>query len=87
MTDRKMRDEVLDELMEQDWAIGFNDRGLGHGDYAVILTDKESEVVVKCPSREVAEHILAGHKLAQAHVGLEHCAAIEKLFEKEEEEE
>lgn len=41
------------------WSLGFKDRGMGHGNFAV-LTDK-SELVAKCFSKETAEHIIELH--------------------------
>jgi hypothetical protein len=52
------------EVMLLRWDIGFNDRGLGHGDFAVICQWPKQEfpvVVVQCPTREVAEHIVNTH--------------------------
>ena len=59
--------DALLKMMDTDWAVGFNDRGMGHGDYAVIVAGTDNDVVVKCPSREVAEHIVAAHRFAQLH--------------------
>ncbi len=42
------------------WVVGFHDRGHGHGDFAVIVEGSE-ELIVKAPSREVAEHIATAH--------------------------
>jgi hypothetical protein len=39
--------------------LGFKDRGMGHGDFAV-LTNK-SKLVAKCFSKEIAEHIIELH--------------------------
>jgi hypothetical protein len=51
--------------MDKPWGLGFNDRGHGHGDYAVVVTTGHaaatSEVVVKCDSRELAEYIVHLH--------------------------
>ncbi len=53
--------EVTRSLSER-WAVGFNDRGHGHGDFSVVVASTTeagtAEVVVKCPSQEVAEHIM-----------------------------
>ena len=48
------------DIKNDRWAVGFNDRGHGHGDYAV-LVDGSQEIVVKAPSQEVAEHIVSVH--------------------------
>lgn len=71
MTRSKEAQDALDEfefaqgpMLELQWDIGFNDRGHGHGDYAVIcLWEKRLApfVVVKCPCRAVAEHIVTTH--------------------------
>ena len=47
-------------MIEKEWAVGFKDRGHGHGDFAVIVADT-TKVVVKCPSHEIAEHIVEAH--------------------------
>lgn len=38
------------------WSVGYHDRGLGRGDYAVI--DKFGDLVVKVPNKETAEFIV-----------------------------
>lgn len=60
-------DKVLSEhrkkqkrLMSSVWDVGFRDRGMGHGDFAVI-TKKNKELVVECSSKEIAEHIVKLH--------------------------
>ncbi len=47
-----------EEILKDKWTLGFKDRGLGYGDYAVMM---DKEVLVKCPSKEVAEHIIDLH--------------------------
>lgn len=64
--------EVLDKIMETDWVVGYCDQGMGHGNYAVLIAGT-GEVVVKCPSREVAEHIVTSHKFSQLHYDDVHC--------------
>lgn len=39
------------------WKLGFRDRGLGHGDFAVL--DHFGDLVAETPSREDAELIIA----------------------------
>lgn len=46
------------EMIELPWSLGFKDRGLGHGDYAIMI---DNTLVAECPSREVAEHIIKLH--------------------------
>jgi hypothetical protein len=53
---QKEQEAILSPL----WAVGFKDRGLGRGDYAVII-EGTTKVVVECPSKEIAEHIVALH--------------------------
>lgn len=48
-------------MIEERWGVGFNDRGHGHGDYAVILDNHEGIVVVKTESLELAQHIVKLH--------------------------
>lgn len=77
--------------LDKEWSVGFNDRGMGRGDFAVIVKyntlesllevvddddpDLESKmkkiideydwsppkVIVKCNSKELAEHIVHLH--------------------------
>lgn len=47
-----------EEVIKSPWSLGFKDRGLGHGDYAIMI---DKMIVVKCPSYEVAKHILELH--------------------------
>lgn len=42
------------------WAIGFRDRGLGHGDYGIVLA-RSNELVLECPNRAMAEHLIEVH--------------------------
>ena len=44
------------------WKLGFRDRGLGHGDFAVL--DRFGDLVAETPNREDAEFIVAA---ANAH--------------------
>lgn len=48
-----------DAILKKKWYIGFKDRGMGHGDFAVIT--KKNLVVVECPTREIADHICKLH--------------------------
>jgi hypothetical protein len=51
---------ALEEINSQEWALGFRDRGMGYGDYAVIV--KETDVlIVECPYYEIAKHIIKLH--------------------------
>ncbi len=47
-------------MLEKIWALGFKDRGHGHGDFGVITLDS-SELVLECSSKELAEHIIKLH--------------------------
>ena len=60
-------DEAVEEAKKKQkkllscvWTIGFNDRGMGRGDFAVI-TKKTGELVVECSSHELAAHIVEVH--------------------------
>lgn len=73
--------ELVEEVLQNKWAVGFRDRGMGHGDYAVIEKDTEV-VIVKCPYLEIAEHIAATHNTApsllnQRNELLEACQAVD----------
>ena len=58
-----------EDIITSKWAIGFHDRGLGHGDYGVIVAQTEEEIercdaptlVLPKLSRELAEHIVEAH--------------------------
>lgn len=52
----------LDEVLSKRWAIGFKDRGMGHGDFGVIV-EETGDLVVECGWRECAEHIVKIHNL------------------------
>jgi len=66
-----MSDELYDEWfkkyllqLEKKWALGWKDRGLGHGDWAVIIEDAvetAEHLVVECKTKELAEHIINLH--------------------------
>lgn len=47
-------------MIESEWALGFNDRGMGHGDYGIIVKDTE-KLVIGTIDRELAEHIINLH--------------------------
>lgn len=46
-------------LLEKEWSVGVNDRGMGHYSYAVITVDEE--MVVKCDHDIIARHISQVH--------------------------
>ena len=46
----------MTDFLEKKWAVGQSDRGNDHFSYAVLTED--SEMVVKTPSLEVAEHLV-----------------------------
>ncbi len=49
----------MSDLLMKRWAVGYKDRGLGHGDFAIITED--DILVIECPSQDVAEHIVDLH--------------------------
>lgn len=63
----KLAQELLEaqqQIIKSRWAIGYRDRGLGHGDYAVVVEDDgkaPAKVVVECDSKLIAEHIIEIH--------------------------
>ncbi len=83
------KDNDLDKLQainDEKWVVGFYDRGHGHGDYAVIVDDGTAggEALVKCPSREVAEHIVAAHRLVSEHrPDDDWCPALHRLHDED----
>ena len=50
-------------MLTSKWAVGFHDRGLGHGDFGVIV-EQTDEVLVPKISRELAEHLVEAHNRA-----------------------
>ena len=50
--------DALEALLTVKWEVGFKDRGMGHGDFAVIAGDL---VIVECPAKEIADHIAEAH--------------------------
>ena len=56
------------------WEVGFHARGMGRGDFAVICNwDKREHpvVIVKCPTKEIAEHIVDTHNEHQSVITTE----------------
>ena len=59
------REQLVDQvklhnkLIDSEWTLGFNNRGFGHGDYAVITTD--GNMVVLCSTKELAEYLVILH--------------------------
>jgi hypothetical protein len=49
----------ISKVLTLEWKVGFHDRGLGRGDYAVIAA--EDLVVVECPDHNFAQHICEVH--------------------------
>ena len=49
-----------DNLLDVEWAVGYRDRGHGHGDFAVIVKGTE-ELVVEASSRGLADHLVEAH--------------------------
>ena len=47
-------------LLEKEWTVGANDRGMGHYSYAVI-TAVDEEMVVRCDHEIIARHISQVH--------------------------
>ncbi len=56
---KKLREEI-DEVLTCRWAVGFKDRGTGHGDFGVMVEDF-SALVVECSNFKIAEHIVEIH--------------------------
>ncbi len=47
-------------ILKRKWALGFRDRGLGHGDFAIVLA-RSNELVLECPNRRIAEYLVKIH--------------------------
>lgn len=53
----------LKAVMKRKWVAGFHNRGMGRGDFAVMAKfNGRNIVVVKCPCREIADHIVQIHE-------------------------
>jgi len=46
-------------MLTKKWELGWKWRGLGHGDYGIITEDQV--LILPCPSKEIAEHIITLH--------------------------
>jgi len=46
-------------MLDKVWVVGYRDRGMGHGDYAVMT--RLNDMVTECPSMQVASHIINLH--------------------------
>lgn len=53
-------ESIVKEIMSREWMLGYKDRGMGHGDFAV-LDSVTSFTVLECASRELAEHVIELH--------------------------
>ena len=49
----------MSDILNKKWSLGYKDRGHGHGDFAVLTV--EDDLIVECPNREVAQHIINLH--------------------------
>ena len=61
----------MSQLVNSRWAIGFHDRGHGHGDYAVLL-EETGDLVAKVCTQELAEHLVEVHNTWLTFLGPEH---------------
>lgn len=52
--------DTVKKSFDEKWAVGFRDRGHGHGDFAVI-TKKTRILLVECAYEMLAEHIVQLH--------------------------
>lgn len=56
-------DDVVNEagkVINHEWTVGFQDRGMGHGDYAV-MTKETNLVIAECATAQIAQHICDIH--------------------------
>lgn len=81
ITPEIINNKVLEQLLVR-WEVGFNDRGMGHGDFAVITEDGLR--IVECPNKEFAEHIVELHNRTTACIPstLVHIGITEELLTK-----
>lgn len=59
-------EEVIRGILTAKWALGFRDRGLGHGDYGVII-EASGELLLPDVTRDVAQHIIDLHNASLVH--------------------
>ena len=58
----KEYDRRFEALLKAKWSLGFKDRGMGHGDFAVVTKALKRDIlIVECPNRAIAEHIIEAH--------------------------
>ncbi len=43
VTEERNFTTIINELMEEEWSVGYMDRGMGHGSYAVVLVDSKGK--------------------------------------------
>jgi len=46
--------------LKQKWALAFNDRGLGHGDYGIVAQNND-ELIIGGLTQELALHLIELH--------------------------
>jgi len=54
-TDRRIK-----KLLNSEWIVGFQDRGMGHGNFGIITKKKGLLITQEIP-KEIAEHIVEIH--------------------------
>jgi hypothetical protein len=54
-------EKAIKDMISKKWALGFKDRGHGHGDFGIVVDEESGGMVVECPNRELAEHIISIH--------------------------
>lgn len=52
------------EILKTKWALASRNRGIGREDFAIITPDQD--LVIECPSKEVADHIIELHNKSLA---------------------
>ncbi len=48
------------KILKSKWAVGFKDRGHGHGDFGIIVK-KGEKLVLECPNKMIADYLVALH--------------------------
>jgi hypothetical protein len=62
----KQHRELQTKIIQSEWVLAYQDRGMGHGDYGVMVDEntgipKNFTFVCSCQSRDIAEHIIQLH--------------------------
>ena len=54
-------DQLVQESMTLEWSVGFHDRGMGRGDFGVIVKSTEALLFECGPLKNLADHLVKVH--------------------------